>query len=162
MAALQRIPIIGVVAAPQSYVNILYLLLAFPLGTAYFVLLVTGISVGAGMVIMWVGVPILVLVFAASWALCEFERILAVFALHEDIPRTRFTSASVHADDALSTAERLFVGTWRRFKAHLTNRLTWTGMLYLFLRFPLGVATFTVAVVLISVSMSLAVAPAYM
>ena len=35
-------------------------------------------------------------------------------------------------------------------------------MLYLFLRFPLGVATFTVAVALISVSLSLVLAPAYM
>jgi len=42
----------GVVADPQSYLNIFYLLLAFPLGIAYFVFLVTGISVGTGLIII--------------------------------------------------------------------------------------------------------------
>jgi len=31
---------------PRTYLRILYLLIAFPLGTAYFVIIVTGISVG--------------------------------------------------------------------------------------------------------------------
>ncbi len=56
----------GVIAEPQSYINIFYLLLAFPLGIAYFVFLVTGISVGASLIIIWVGVPILALVLAGS------------------------------------------------------------------------------------------------
>ncbi|MEE8442664.1 MAG: sensor domain-containing protein, partial [Dehalococcoidia bacterium] len=60
----------GVVADPQSYINIFYLFLAFPLGIGYFVFLVTGISVGFGLLIIWVGVPILVLVLAGSWVLC--------------------------------------------------------------------------------------------
>ena len=42
----------GVVADPQSYLNIFYLLLAFPLGIAYFVFLVTGISVGTGLIVI--------------------------------------------------------------------------------------------------------------
>ena len=39
---------VGVIANPQSYLNIVYLLLAFPLGTFYFVFLVTGLSLGLG------------------------------------------------------------------------------------------------------------------
>ena len=45
MSQLKQLPFFGVIAEPQSYINILYLLLAFPLGIAYFVFLVTGISV---------------------------------------------------------------------------------------------------------------------
>ncbi|MEE9324813.1 MAG: sensor domain-containing protein [Dehalococcoidia bacterium] len=152
----------GVVADPQSYINILYLLLSFPLGIAYFVFLVTGISLGFGLLIIWVGVPILALVVAGSWAMCEFERILAVSLLKEDIPHTTRGRSTVTDDQNLSSVEHLFVGTWRRFKSHLTNRQTWTGMLYLFLKFPLGIASFTIAVTLIAVTLGLLTAPAYM
>ena len=57
MSQLKQLPFFGVIAEPQSYINILYLLLAFPLGIAYFVFLVTGISVGAGLIIIWVVFP---------------------------------------------------------------------------------------------------------
>ncbi len=151
----------GVIAEPQSYLNIFYLLLAFPLGIAYFVFLVTGISVGASLIVIWVGVPILALVFTVSWAIREFERILAATLLKEDIPRTRGTPTAITDDQGFSAVERLFIGIWRRFKSHLTNRLTWTGMLYLFLKFPLGIGSFVMVVVLVSVTGSLVGAPLY-
>jgi|TARA_Y100000031_G_scaffold153188_1_gene197893 hypothetical protein len=62
---------------------------------------------------------------------------------------------------SLSGEERLFLGGWRRLKAHLSDRLTWTGMVYLFLKFPVGIATFTIAVTLMAVASSLLGAPAY-
>ena len=154
----------GVVADPQSYINILYLLLAFPLGIAYFVFLVTGISVGAGLIIIWVGVPILALALAGSWLLCELERVLAIGLLKEDIPRTvrEYLSGQVEADvQNLSSGERVFIGMWRRVKGYLSNRLTWTGMLYLFLKFPLGIASLVMVVVLVAVTGSLLGAPFY-
>ena len=151
----------GVIAEPQSYINIFYLLLAFPLGIAYFVFLVTGISLGASLIIIWVGVPILALVLAGSWAMCEFERILAVSLLKEDIPHTSRRRSATTDDQNLSAVERLFIGTWRRFKSHLTNRLTWTGLLYLFLKFPLGIGSFVMVAVLVFVTGALVGAPFY-
>ena len=102
MSQLKQLPFFGVIAEPQSYINIFYLLLAFPLGIAYFMFLVTGISAGAGLIIIWVGVPILALVPAGSWAMCEFERILAVRLLKEDIPRTTRGRSTV-TDDQKTT-----------------------------------------------------------
>ena len=61
----------------------------------------------------------------------------------------------------LGADERLFIGAWRRLKLHLSYRLTWTGMFYLLLRSPMGIATFVIAVVLISVTGALLGAPAY-
>ena len=81
---MRQIPFFGVVADPQSYLNVLYLLLAFPLGIGYFVFLVTGTSLGVGLAIIWVGIPILLIVLVVSWALCQFERALAVLLLKED------------------------------------------------------------------------------
>ena len=72
------------------------------------------------------------------------------------------TSDPLSADDVrLSVTERVFVRTWRQFKAHLSDRLTWTGMLYLFLKFPVGVASFVIVVTLASLTASLLGAPFY-
>ncbi len=138
----------GVVIEPQSYINIAYLLLAFPLGIAYFVFLVTGLSVGFGLIITLVGIPILLLVLGGSSILCRFERWITREMLHEQI--------SQHSK------EPVIGGWWPQLKAHLGNRVTWTGMFYLLLKFPTGIATFTIAVTLISLTIGLIGAPAYM
>jgi len=50
----------GVLYRPQTYRNLLYLLLGLPLGIAYFVTLVTFISVSVGLAITLVGIPLLI------------------------------------------------------------------------------------------------------
>jgi len=132
---------------PQSYRNILYLLLGLPFGIAYFVFLVTGLSLGFGLIITLAGIPVLLAVLAGSWVLCGFERRVAVAMLNEEI------EVPVKLPET--------PGMWPRLKSHLGNKLTWTGMFYLFLRFPLGIGTFTMAVTLIAVSAGLLFAPAY-
>jgi hypothetical protein len=135
----------GVIFDPQSYLNMVYLLAAFPLGTFYFVFLVTGLSLGAGLSITLLGIPVLGVVFAATRALCALERRIANVVLKAEIP---------------STSEREHVsGLWNQFKALLKDRTTWTGMLYLFIKFPLGIVTFTVTVAFISASLALIATP---
>ena len=135
----------GVVTNPQSYLNIVYLLLAFPLGTFYFVFLVTGLSLGVGLSITLLGIPLLGLVLGGSWALCRFERGAAIIMLKVDIP-----AGSPQPESS---------GLWSRVKVLLKDRVTWTGMLYLLLKFPLGIASFTIVVTLIAVSLALLAAP---
>lgn len=153
--------VFNVVKRPQTYVNVFYLLLSFPLGIAYFVFLVTGLSVGFGLVVIWVGVPILALVLAGSWALSRFEQESTSRMLHVDIPPIplRKSAEPIEAGDSLSGVERIFIGTWRQFKAQLSDRLTWTGMLYLLIKFPIGVASFVIVVTLVSVTAALLGAP---
>src|SRR5512138_1283507 len=76
----------GVFLKSKTYLNLVYLLLAFPLGLAYFIFLVTGFSLGLGLLILWVGFLILAGVLALSWVLILFERQLAVSLLGVDIP----------------------------------------------------------------------------
>ena len=135
----------GAVSTPQSYLNIAYLLLAFPLGTFYFVFLVTGLSLGVGLSITLLGIPLLGLVLGGSWALCKFERGAAIAMLGVEIP-----AGSPRPESK---------GLWSRVKALLKDRVTWTGMFYLLLKFPLGVATFTIGVTLIAVTLALVAAP---
>ena len=162
MNLVRQMGLFKAIIRPQTYWNMFYLLLGLPLGVGYFVTLVTGIALGFGLLVIWVGIPILLLVFAVSWALCKFERSLAVHLLHEDIPQVKRKAQPPETRSDLSATERLFVGGWRRLKRHLSDRLTWTGMLYLLLRLPLGAATFTIAVTLVSVPVSMIFAPAYM
>lgn len=136
----------GVVAREETYLNLIYLVLAFPLGTVYFVFLVTGISVGIGTAIIWIGIPILLAVFAASWGLAMFERMLAKVLLREDIaPMSR-------QEDAEQSA-------WQRLKAHLGNRVTWTSLVYLFLKFPIALLFFVIAVTVVATSVGMLIAP---
>ena len=51
----------------QTYLNIAYLLLAFPLGLVYFGFLAIGLAVGFALVLALVGIPILLLVHLVAW-----------------------------------------------------------------------------------------------
>jgi hypothetical protein len=136
----------GVVAHEETYLNLIYLLLAFPLGVVYFVFLVTGFSLGIGTLIIWIGIPILLAVFAASWGLAIFERMLAETLLREDIP-------------PMSREEEADKSSWERLKAHLANRVTWTSLVYLFLKFPVATIFFSIAVSLLATSVAMLIMP---
>ncbi|MGH7558058.1 MAG: sensor domain-containing protein [Gemmatimonadota bacterium] len=136
----------GVVAWRQTYLNILYLLLGFPLGLAYFIFYVVGGSLGVGLFVLLIGaVLLLLLVLAAQW-LGAFERLLAVHVL--DVP-------ILPGHTAWRDGESL----GRYLKAALRNRTTWTGLVYLLAKFPLGLASWLVVVVAGSVTLALIGAP---
>jgi len=122
------------------------LLLAFPLGIAYFTFLVTGFSLGVGLLIVWVGFIILAGVLAFCWPLTLFERQLAIGLLHVDVPPMETPN---------TPGSTLFEG----IKAHLTNPATWEGIAFLFLKFPFGIASFVATVTLLFVSLGLLFAP---
>ena len=136
----------GVFAQAETWLNVAYLFLTFPLGIAYFVFLVTGWSLGISLVIIWIGLLVLALVFAISWGLTAFERWLSAGLLRVDIPPMgRPTDKSAKF--------------WPRLKAWFGNPVTWKGMLYLLLKFPLGILNFTVATTVLSVSLALLATP---
>jgi hypothetical protein len=146
----------GVVTKEQTYLNLIYLLLAFPLSVAYFVFLVTGLSLGFGTLIIWVGIPILLALFAASWGLAMFERTLAMLLLREDIPpMAREEDAS--KEDA--SKEDVSQSAWERVKAHLGNRVTWTSLIYLILKFPVATTFFVFTVTVLSLAVGLLITP---
>ena len=95
-------------ASRQTYADYLYLLLALPLGLAYFVFLVTGISVGAGLAVVWVGVPILLAMMLAWRELGRFERVLQLGLLGVEVEEPR---SSIRGEGSL----------WQRTKPLLTE-----------------------------------------
>lgn len=135
----------GVAIEGRSYLNVLYLWLAFPLGLAYFVLLVTGFSVGIGLTIIWIGLAILFALMLAVWGLEGLERILAIGLLGAAVP------VRLPAPGA--------VGFRPWVKAVFKSSALWKGLAFLFIKFPLGLAGWIASVVSLSVSIAFALAP---
>jgi hypothetical protein len=120
-------------------------LLGLPLGVAYFTWLVTGLSLGAGLLITLLGIPILTLVLASVRPLLAAERALADALLGTAIPRA-----------GLAPRGEGWIG---RLKAYWTDSTTWRGMAYLLARFPIGTLTFSVAVSVYSAALCAIAAP---
>ncbi len=139
----------GVIVRPRSHLNLLYLLLGLPLGTLYFTVLVTGFSLGIGlMVLALIGIPILIGLWYVVHVFMQLERAMAVGMVGVDI-------APIDPPPAWPG------GLWRHFKRCMGHAPTWKGIAYLLLRFPVGIATFTTAVTFIATSLAMTFAPVY-
>lgn len=144
-------PIRGLLAPivwPRTYANLLYLLLLLPTGVVWFTLYVTGLSLGVGLFIVWVGAAILLSLVPITWYAVLFERELAVRLLGEAIPEPRET--------ALPGDE----GAWAWYKSLAKSPVTWKGFLFLLLKFPLGMASWIFTILLLTIVASFIVAPA--
>src|SRR5215467_1951196 len=69
----------------QTYVNLLYLLVSFPLGIFYILFLLFGLFSILNQTTVIIGVPVLLLVIFIWWRLARFERNLAIRWLHVEI-----------------------------------------------------------------------------
>jgi len=136
----------NVIIKKQTYLNLVYLLIAFPLGTFYFTFLVTGYALGLGLVITLIGIPILILMTALTYWFGLFERGLSSTLLNIEIKQM--------SNNAIK--EKTF---WKKLLKHLSNSATWKSLAYLMIKFPLGILSFTLVVTFISVSLSLIATP---
>lgn len=137
---------VSVALERRTYLNLAYLLLAFPLGLAYFVFVTIGVSLGLGLTIVLVGIPILAFTLAVGLGLAGFERWLTSTMLDVEIePRTDLS------------------GERRRdqFVSLVTDRKTWSSLLYLPVKFVIGLAGFVLATTGLSTGLSMLVLPLY-
>jgi hypothetical protein len=137
--------VLGPFFARRTYLGLVYALAGLPLGTFYFCFIVTGLSLGLGLLVTLVGIPVLVLTLAGCRGLAQLERTLTASLLGASIPRVRIER------------ERGFF--WRRLVGQLRSSATWRELAYLLIRFPTGIASFTIAVSVIALPVSLLVQP---
>ncbi len=130
----------SVIAKPQTYTNIFYLLLSFPLGITYFVLLITLLSVGLGLMITLIGFPLLILTLLISRNLGHFERLSTITLLNT---KTKYKKPK---------KEKTIL---KQIKALLQDSYTWRSLIFLFLKFPLGIIAFVLITTLLSTSLAL-------
>lgn len=136
----------GVITKSRTYLNLLYLLMAFPLGLTYFIFLVVGISVGVSLIIVWVGLFILAILFPIIWLLIRFERAQTIYMVGVPLE-------PIYREIAPETS------IWQRIKGFLVNPVTWKGILYLFFKFPYGIVAFSLVTAGLSISLGFLAAP---
>jgi hypothetical protein len=130
----------------RTYARLLYLLLAFPLGLAYFVIYVTGAALGLGLLILSIGAVILALLIMAARPIAHFERFLARGLIGESIP-------------PIPAPRTVGPGFWRWLQGILKDSVTWKTLAFVLLRFPLGLASWILVVVLGTTAVALMGAP---
>jgi hypothetical protein len=129
----------------SGYRAVTHHLLGLPLGVAYFSWLVTSIATGLGLVVTLIGIPVLTLVLATIRPLLGLERGLANSLLD-----ARIAPAQLNAGGQ---------GLLGRSKAYWTDSASWRGIAYLLARFPVGLATFIVALTAYATALYLIAAP---
>lgn len=130
----------------QTYRNLCYLVVMFPLGIVYFTLLLVGFATGIPLVIVGIGILILVLLLAVVVGLAGLERTLVRVLLRVDVPVT-----AVETEGSL----------WRRTKHLVTDRQTWKAVVYLLSEFVYGTVVFGMVASLVATVGSFLFAPIY-
>jgi len=136
----------GVVAEPRTYAALFYMVLALATGIFYFTWVVAGISMSAGLAVLIIGVPFVILYFGSVRMLSLVEGRIVEVMLGERMPRRPLYSARGKP--------------WlERIKDMFVDPRTWSTQLYFLLMLPLGILYFTIAVTLLAISVSFIAAP---
>jgi signal transduction histidine kinase len=130
----------------QAWRDLLYLSAALPIGIGWFVVLITGLTVGIGTAIVMVGFAILAVTLLLSHLGANIERERAALALGAPIARLARRAAGQ--------------GLLRRIGAVLRDRATWKELAFLLLLGPLGTLLGTTTLGLWGAVVALALAPA--
>jgi len=136
----------GIFTDAGAWGSLIYMIFALVTGIIYFTWAVTGISIGMSMIFLIIGIPIIILFLYSVRGIGFVEGRLVEALLGERMPRrSKFTNKNIKL--------------WDRIKELLTDRTTWTGILYLILQLPLGIIYFTIMIVMITVSIANIFAP---
>jgi hypothetical protein len=126
--------------------NLIYLLLSLPIGILYFVVLITGFSLGIGLLITLIGIPILVAMIFVTYILGDLDRKMTSLLLGVNIAKPEARPSN---DDS---ARAILV-------AQVKSLQFWKELGYLLVKMPIGVVSFTIAIVLVTLSLGFIAAP---
>ncbi|MFT4197306.1 MAG: sensor domain-containing protein [Pseudoxanthomonas sp.] len=136
----------GVAADPRTYGALFYMLLALATGIFYFTWVAVGASLSAGLLVLIVGIPLLLLFLASTRLLSLVEGRIVETLLGERMPRR----------PPYSQRDRPWMA---RIGELFTDARTWSTMLYFLLMLPLGIAYFSVATTLLSTAVACILSP---
>ena len=141
----------GVFSDSRAYLSLFYMLLTLVTGIIYFTVVVTGLSLSAGLAILIIGFPFFL-------AFIGIARVLALGEgrLLEAITGERMPRRPVHpgARPGFGPA-----GILTRVGEMLKDPRTWTTLAYLLLMLPVGIFYFVVAITGISIGVALIAGP---
>ena len=105
-----------------------YTLTSFPVAIAAFVVVITGLALGAGLLVIWVGVAVLAATLVAARGFAVVERAWLPAVLDRPVPQP-----------AYKTPEG---STTRKLLTPLRDPQTWLDALHAIVRFPVAIASF--------------------
>ena len=136
----------GVIADPRAWGALFYLLFGLVTGIAYFTWVVTGLAMSAGLSLLIIGLPFVVLFFGSVRGLALLEGRLVETMLGVRMPRR-----PAYLPQGMSL--------WKRIGAMFTDPRSWSSMLYGLLQLPLGIFYFALVVSWLAISLSFIAAP---
>jgi len=125
--------LLGVAVDRSTWSALLYMILALGAGIVFFTVVVTGLSLSAGLMVLIVGFPFVVFFLASVRGLAVLESRLVGALLQIEIPNK-------------SWSQPANLGFLQRIWSWLKDRRTWTALVYMLVQLPLGIFYFTVAV----------------
>ncbi len=139
----------GVFFNKQTYLNLVYLIAAFPLGLIYFVLLMTGLSLGFSLAIVLVGIPILLAMVGVIQGFGRFERALNHMLLK---------GGDIDGGRELAI-EGLRSMSFQGVMDHVRSGQVWRTGFYLFAKFIFGIFSFTLTLTILALILGFVFAP---
>jgi hypothetical protein len=136
----------GVVTEPKAWAAGLFMLFSLATGIFYFTWAVTGLSLSASLLILVIGIPLAGVFLLSIRGLALMEGRLVEALLGIRMPRRPLFSNKE-------------LSLWGRLKYLVTDRYTWTAMVYMLFMLPLGIIYFTLFVTLLALSLSLVARP---
>ncbi|MHB1393112.1 MAG: sensor domain-containing protein [Clostridia bacterium] len=135
-----------VITDKQTYLSLIYLMLSFPLGIFYFVFIITGFSLGIGLIPIFIGIPLLYVFMISVKCLMRFERKMAALFLGMNIREN-------------TIRREKGVGILIKFKDELFDAELWKAIIYLTFKFFIGIMILVLCITLVSLSLGLIAAP---
>jgi len=130
----------------RTWTRIAYLVIAFPLSTFYFIVVVTGLATGFGLAIVIVGLGALAVTVLAWRLFGTIERLLAIHMLGANV--NPFSMPDTDSPRVLARIRRI-----------LADPVTWKSLVFVMIEFPFAIFSFSLVLVLITVSLSLLLTP---
>jgi hypothetical protein len=137
--------VFGAAVEAQTWRNVLYLAISFPLGVFYFVLTVTGICLGVGLALIAVGIPILVFTLMLVGLFGRLERTLL-----RNLLQARLSDP---------TPAPLPAGILESLRAYLRRPETWKTVVYALVHLPFSVIAFGLVMSFIPAGAALMLTP---
>jgi two-component system, OmpR family, phosphate regulon sensor histidine kinase PhoR len=127
---------LAIYVRPRTYLRLIYMAVALPLGFAYLMVLVVGAFIGAATAVVGVGLLVLLGCLVLAWVFAVIERELVIHLLGCDV-----APLTLPGQEPLSS--------FRGLLGHLRRPTTWKSLAYLVMMVPLGAFSWGVGAIVV-------------
>jgi signal transduction histidine kinase len=141
----------------------IYLIISFPLAIGYVTYFATGISLGIGLAVLFVGLVIIALVVVSATLAMRLERWFAIHLLSAQIPplnlRRPRNKISIRIEGEAESRRRSILSSLATVMEYLSSGSLWKGLVLLVIKLPLIIVASVLALIPASMTIAFAMAP---